>query len=1296
MKIFEVTPEQISRLEADQLVELLRRLVQSEMASNGIPLRSGAVPAQINIADGGEDGIVCWQGAPNETDFLPSRLNIFQAKKSDPGPAGMKKETWKKSSGKDGKTPELSDALKKALENSGAYIVVTSDPVVGNKRDRRLDAIKEGIKEAGHDPSVLAAIEIYDSNRLASWTSTHPSVALWLNTVLRDVHLHGFRTFDEWSEEPMIADVALQTTDEKRFWLRGADIRSWKKDDPDFEEYEAFATLNVRIAEFFGGFGRSVRVTGPSGFGKTRLANSIFAEGDAAAHESLDRRQVVYCEYEDVKDRVVNIAREIASTGSLCTLVIDDCPDQIHTRLCDIAGSSGSNLHLITLNVDTRTQGVKGNLVIELIPASTELIELIAKSVSKSISSADVSFVRELAQGFPRMAVLAAQAVDMGDQELSSVDALVHRIVWGDSKPDDEAYRSLQVLSLFTVFGAENEAAEELKNVSEFIGRTYESVFRDIVRFSERGVIRRMGDFAEVQPVPLAMRLAFEWLNSTPSGTLESLFRSLSPELQLRMAGRLRWLSWSDKVPDFADQLLSELVPDFDALNTELRSTMLDRFVHLAPNIAMAHLDSLLAGLSIDELQKLEAGRRHVVWALEKLVFPAETFEQASSLLLRLAAAENESWGNNATGQFVGLYKLQLSGTEADPERKLRVLDAGLSSEDERIRSVCMKALDSMLTTSHFSRSAGQERIGAGEALKDWRPKTYSEIFDYYRAALARLEEIALNQEDAFSGEALDSIGSNLRGLLQIGNLRDEVIDLIRRVSSQVPRWWRGVKALNESLYFDASEAKPEEKQPVLDAYHELVPDDPLEKILMFSSGWTGDFHDPEVPYARGGENDHYYAERTINEIVSTCPTEAGYFLPLLDHWLEKSHNSSGVAVGAIAKHVDNPVELITALLAQVSKGKDAQQCAGLARSTIHGANSKETPMGRVCLDEALQQEEFRAFSPSLIAAAGVDDSLMAQIIDWINQDVVAATQAMDLALGDVLAEVSPELIDRLVTVLLSKGTVGAWSAISFLAYHNFRTSELSSIDADMLKRAITHPQLFDKEQYDQMDSYHWKELAEKLIKYGHVDEEFAERLTTVIVNMVEIEEYSVQLRFDSDVQEILRQMIDVYPAVVWRSYHDKKAQASGLQVYRLGSLFRSDIGNPSEPGVLDSVPTQIMIPWLLEDRDSRIQEVLDWIRMFDGSERNATWSDEFIAFVDQHVKSPDELNPIRSRLVAGVWSGSWANKLELELDRVEQLGAFTSNTSVRIWATRLSDSLRRQIRDAQRDEANREAGYRA
>jgi hypothetical protein len=88
--IFEANAKQIERLDQSQLVDLLRRLIQAELNRNSIPLRSGTAPAQITIADGGDDARVSWSGGPNETDWLPCRFTIFQSKKGTTTPVGLR------------------------------------------------------------------------------------------------------------------------------------------------------------------------------------------------------------------------------------------------------------------------------------------------------------------------------------------------------------------------------------------------------------------------------------------------------------------------------------------------------------------------------------------------------------------------------------------------------------------------------------------------------------------------------------------------------------------------------------------------------------------------------------------------------------------------------------------------------------------------------------------------------------------------------------------------------------------------------------------------------------------------------------------------------------------------------------------------------------------------------------------------------------------------------------------------------------------------------------------------------
>jgi hypothetical protein len=45
----------------------------------------------------------------------------------------------------------LNEAVLKALAECGAYIGFTSDPIIGPRYDRRIEAIRDGIQEAGGD-----------------------------------------------------------------------------------------------------------------------------------------------------------------------------------------------------------------------------------------------------------------------------------------------------------------------------------------------------------------------------------------------------------------------------------------------------------------------------------------------------------------------------------------------------------------------------------------------------------------------------------------------------------------------------------------------------------------------------------------------------------------------------------------------------------------------------------------------------------------------------------------------------------------------------------------------------------------------------------------------------------------------------------------------------------------------------------------------------------------------------------------------------------------------------------------
>ena len=1293
--IFETNASQIERLDQSQLVDLLRRLIQAELNKNSIPLRSGTAPAQITIADGGDDARVSWSGGPNETDWLPSRFTIFQSKKGTTSPVGLKAETQTKST-QGSKSPELNEALQEAISQSGAYVIVTSTSVVGTKLDRHIKAIRDGISDTRNDSSLLSSIMIYDCNRLAAWANTHPSVALWLNALLRDVHLDGFQAFEDWGRAPEISEIEFQQDEDTRFVAKGMEIKTWKNDDASISQEKSFDEIHEVISTFLLTRGSSVRVIGPSGYGKTRLVHQLIASQTAMFQDVLSESQIIYCLYEDVKDQLQNIAREIADTGSRALLIVDDCPDPIHMKLSESVQRDGACCHLITIGVETKAQGARRNLIVELNAASNELIGHIAEATNKQVSDRNSSLIRDLSQGFPRMAVFATRALEGGDEELSSVETLISRIVWGEHEIDQSAFESLQLLSLFTIVGMENNVAHELEEIGTICGKVARQMFNELQRFAERGVLFRQGDYGGVQPLPLAMRLSNQWLESNPAGTLEDLFRSLSEEMKLKMVGRLRWVSHSDKVSSFGRALLSEALPDEATLDSKFGSKLLDRFVHLVHDATMEHLVKLLSGKSIDELAAFDTGRRYIIWALAKLAFRRQTFDAAARLLLKLGAAENEHWSNNASGQFLGLYQLYLSGTEATPKDKLAVLDDGLADADERVRKLCVDALNRMLETGHFSRTGGSEHIGAGEALQDWQPTTYGEIFDFYRAALSRLEKIALDASDPNHLTALNTIGSHLRSLFSNVNLLDGIQAMIVRLREAYPTWQQAALGVNSWLYFDRNDADEEYQRRLRAYYDELLPIEPLELIHFYTSGWATDIHDPDVSYDREGDNDHHYGENKIYELVDAAPKESVYFLPLLNRFLEEPTNSGWIAEVHIAKHVGDPEHLLQHILDNMTVDGDIAVISNLTRNIISGAAQRDRSKGMECLELALGTPRLSASSIEFLASVGLDDTLMRRAIEYVQNDTVEPNQVSVIAFNDVLQTVDEGLIELLVRTLLSKQTYGAWAAVNLLGHVLHRADPKEGTLLQSLKESVTNQTLYGKPRYSNMDWHHWCDLVEKLLDGGHVDDCFRAELMEFIISVTSVAEYGVQLMFDDYAQKILRRVISSSPRLVWEKYHEARESADVQAEYRISNLFGAVSGEPSNPGVLSDVPAEIYVPWMLLDKEERMPFMIDWLQLFVGGDNDRQWNADFVSFVDAHVDRPERLNGLRSRLITGSWWGSFSSKLEAERDQLLQLREASSNFNVHRWIDRTVSQMEQHIVEERRQEANREASYKA
>ena len=760
--ILETEPDQISSLDSLQLVSLMRRLLLAECRLIDIPLRAAMVPLQITVADGGEDGRVEWTGGADATNWFPSRLCIFQSKAQNLTEASLAAEVLKKP--KKGPTI-LNAAISEAISEQGAYIVFCSHPCTGQKRNKLRKRLHQAIREAGEDPDRAAATEIYDSNMIANWVQTHPSVALWLSELRRGRSVTGFMSHDAWARAADVSGVPWVTDDVPRYVplnlvVPMADRKDCMRNAWTFDQ-AAQAALRQLVEDKV-----AVRVTGPSGFGKSRFAFEMFNRRTSICDE-IDGTTILYADLGIVEDEAAKLALEIADAGSPTLLVVDECPDDVHAKLVDIARRVGSRLRLVTIDVETKVVQAPETLTLRLEPAADEMISAIARAVAPALNQADAGFITDLARGFPKIAVLAAQQTDTGGLPIRSAEQVLDRIIWGHRQPTHEARRAIETLSLFEWVGIAGPVENEGVAVATLARLTQDAFVENIRSFVSRGFIVQRGHYVQVALIPLAASLGIHRLSLLTDNKLLSFFEAAPQRLKQSLLRRLRWLDISPEAKTFARTILSpNRLGNIAALNTGFGAECLDRLVHVDPDLAMATVHRVFGGLTHQELHFVEEGRRQLVWVLEKLAFRKESFDAAATLLRRLAAAETEKHiSNNAAGQFRRLYQLYLSGTEAPPVPRLLVLDDGLQSTNLKEREVCVEALDTMLTTGHFSRSGGAEDIGSGKPLRDWMPKTVGETQAFFRDALKRLTDIATS-DDPLAGRAKGILGFHIRDML--------------------------------------------------------------------------------------------------------------------------------------------------------------------------------------------------------------------------------------------------------------------------------------------------------------------------------------------------------------------------------------------------------------------------------------------------------------------------------------------------------------------------------------------------
>lgn len=534
----------------------------------------------------------------------------------------------------------------------------------------------------------------------------------------------------------------------------------------------------------------TLRILGLSGLGKTRMLLEVFRPINGNHNSILLSSRVLYVNCNDNPNadfQAIFSKLNLEQEGRI--VILDNCSIEIHRQALGFAKRENNKTSFISLdsNPEEITHN-KINGVNYLVINKEELVTVVDEILDRDfggIGEENIKTIKEFSQGIPLMAVLLAESVKNGEKFIGKLeDKLLLDKLLGPKGQQDRNRTILKACSIFNYFGFMNELTTQVefiaknKNITSLNGddTVILNEFNEVCNhYLKRGIFEYRGRFIGMRPFPLAMSLAQEWLEPCTPTRLFDVIVSIAqlPEpdrinLSDALSEQMKYLGYNDKAVEIVKKITGPDSPfdNAEVLNTELGSRLFRSFVEVNPIAVSQNFKRVFSEKTTAELSNIKEGRRNLVWVLEKLCFDKRTFKDSAKILFSFAVAENETWANNATGQFLHLFNIHLSGTEATLSERWEIIEWGLNKGNEKYYELAINAMKTGLNYGNFSRMGGAERQGS-KRLYDNEP-TSLEIKEYWSNILNKLTEI-IKSKSKFADSASEAIANSIRTFFRIG-----------------------------------------------------------------------------------------------------------------------------------------------------------------------------------------------------------------------------------------------------------------------------------------------------------------------------------------------------------------------------------------------------------------------------------------------------------------------------------------------------------------------------------------------
>ncbi len=1254
---FEVTGEHIAALSDQALPLLLRRLLHAEAQTNGLPSDGIHVASGITTPDGGEDGRITWEDGPDRTPYLPSRRCQFQVKAGKISPAKAGREVLTTAG-------RVKDMVRSAVESGGHYIMLCAHPYVQKQIEERESRIRQSLRGAGMTIDD-EQVRFFDSGQIAVWTNSHPAVAIWTKEQTQPGTVGPFRSWLNWAgraeheRSPWVEDERLPTLQEQLY---------------------AHVTKPHGI----------VRVVGLPGVGKSRLVLEGF--GRAEERSGFLKDIALYADESQVDPVAIrSVVQCWVDMGTRVVVIVDRCPPESHEALVDMISRSESRLSLITIDNEI-PDGTLDKSTFRVGKAPLSVIEAVINQVLPDLSSEDQRRLIHFSKDFPGIAIRVGQAW-AGSIPVAHAtgDHMVKAFVQGRSNQEPELlFKSAKLLATFDLTAIEHSAGGQLEEIAAR-GRdlTADDLHAAIKRLVDRGVAQKRGRLVTIQPRSIAMRLAeSQWREWSPDNWDRVLTGDTSSTLKISAAKQLSLLNTIDVSQEVVAHIC-RLGGSFDKLEGISRpghAEVLSALAEINPEIVVRQIERILANK--EELSDIKGDiRRNLVWALEKIAFCSETFEDGAYLLLRLAIAENKyHLGNDATDRFKALFPMLAGNTAADGSSRLSFLNEVVSTEDPSQRSVVVQALVAGSKTDHFRRFVGAETHGSSPALDDWRPATNEEATDYIRSCVTHLAEFA-RRDDESGMIARTELGHQLRSLVAHGFI-ETVETVVDQVRNETGEWVEALESLGHFLEYDVSDTNHEMIDQVRKLMADLQPKDLESRVRFLVTEMPWDF--PCGENLDFDTRDQHQAE-AVNALSIEIVEQPEILEKILPQISRGQQRMAPLFGKSIASATDSPLDWLERIILAVSESPENERNFDLLTGFIVGISENHLNVVDCVKQRVSQSLDLAPALPTLCWRLGITSSDIGLVISALEAELLPPLRLMPWTLGGELAKVPIHGVVPLFDAMLDHSAEAYVVGVELMGMYVFGEIERLDNLRPQVRKTAENFSRWERLQGRTTVNPHFEKIMKWMLKKGRQDDDAratAFALTKALVNVLDWNN-------KRDIEPVIPMLLSDFPEVTWpligqAIVSDRKRTWRFEHLLGDSSLFERE----KAPAIL-SLPEDTLFAWCHAHPDcapafaAKIVPVLRTYKTY--APKQLLLHPVMVRLLDEFGDREDILRSVSLNIETFGWMGSVTNYYALFQPALTALCEHPRR-QVRRWAQsmlrRLDDAIKNAHDEDQEEEA--------